>query len=66
MFSTDLITKREAAEIAFRPQPMPEEMLSTLVDQLASLDDERFLAAFSQSTGLRLVPFTQGFYRIKY
>jgi len=62
----EILTKTEAAEIAFRPQKLPENIKSKCIICFCKKNQSKFIKEFRKSTGLMLCSFAPDRFYIKY
>jgi hypothetical protein len=62
----ELLTKQQAAEIAFRPQKLPEAIKTKCVACFCKYSQQKFIKEFRKSTDLNLCSYAPGKFYIKY
>lgn len=64
---TELLTKRDAIEMIFRPiGELETRIKERMMDKLLRMDSDKFLVEFKKSTDLTLEPFNNNRFVIKY
>jgi len=61
-----LLTKIEAAEIAFRPQRLPENIKTKCIACFCKRNQTKFIKEFRKSTGLKLCSYAPDRFYIRY
>ncbi len=61
-----ILSKLDAAEIAFRPQKLPETIKHKCIYKFCNQPQQQFIKVFRQSTGLMLCSFAPDRFYIKY
>lgn len=61
-----ILSKEQAAEIAFRPQKLPENIKYKCIKSFCNQNQTKFIKEFRKSTGLMLCSFAPDKFYIRY